>query len=151
MEAYHDNEWGKKVLTNEELFEALTLEVFQAGLSWRTILYKRERFRHVFARFSPEKVAAFLEKDIDRLLADTGIIRHRRKIEATIANAQIIQALTEEFGSFRAWIEQLEESRELKIKTLRTTFRHVGPTTAESFFEAIGEWQPNHDETCGWS
>lgn len=150
LEEYHDHDWGKQVVTNEELFEALTLEVFQSGLSWRTVLHKRERFHHVFHGFSPAKVASFTDENIEKLLADEGIIRHRKKIEATIKNAKIVQGLIEEFGSFRTWIDQLENDQESKVKKLGATFRYVGPTTATSYFEAIGEWRPKHDETCDW-
>lgn len=148
LTSYHDTEWGRRKTTNEQLFEALTLEVFQSGLSWRTVLHKRERFNHVFAGFSPAKVALFNEGDIKRLLGDPGIIRHRQKIEATVNNAKTIQGLIAEFDSFRKWLDQFGEDQELKMRELRTKFRHVGPTTAESFLEAIGEWQPNHDPTC---
>src|SRR5690554_499099 len=95
MTAYHDTEWGREVRGDRELFERMSLEAFQSGLSWAIILRKRERFREVFGGFDPERVAALGEADLDRLLADTGIVRNRAKIEATISNARTLLALDE--------------------------------------------------------
>src|ERR1700690_1860628 len=94
-EAYHDTEWGRPVRDERGVYERLCLEGFQSGLSWLTILRKRESFREAFAGFEPDRVAAFGERDVERLLADAGIIRHRGKIEATIANARATVALRE--------------------------------------------------------
>jgi DNA-3-methyladenine glycosylase I len=97
---YHDEEWGRQVTDDRKMFEFLTLESAQAGLSWITILRKRENYRQAFADFDVEKVAAFTERDIERLLADTGIIRNRLKIKAAITNAQRFIEVQREFGSF---------------------------------------------------
>lgn len=97
---YHDEEWGKEVRDDKTMFEFLVLESAQAGLSWITILRKRENYRKAFADFDVEKVAAFTEKDIDRLLQNEGIIRNRLKIKAAISNAQLFIAIQKEFGSF---------------------------------------------------
>ena len=104
MVAYHDEEWGVPVSDDRALFERLALEGFQAGLSWATILRKREAFRLAFADFEPEVVAAFGEADRARLLADAGIVRNRAKIDATIGNAALLLALAERFGSFAAYL-----------------------------------------------
>jgi DNA-3-methyladenine glycosylase I len=158
MVAYHDDEWGVPTHADAELFELLTLEGAQAGLSWRTILNKREGYRGAFAAFDPTRVAAFTERDVERLLGDAGIVRHRGKIESTINNAQRILEVQDELGSFDAlvwsyvdgtpvvgaWTQlgQLPSStpvstalsRDLK----RRGFRFVGPTTVYAFMQAAG-------------
>jgi len=102
--AYHDQEWGLPIHDDHMLFEFLILETFQAGLSWKTILYKRQNFRKAFANFDIKKVAAFTEKDVQRLLADAGIIRNNLKIRAAITNAQSFLKVVTEFGSFDRYI-----------------------------------------------
>ena len=102
MVAYHDDEWGVPTHDDAALFELLTLEGAQAGLSWRTILNKREGYRAAFAGFDPATVAAFTERDVERLLGDAGIVRHRGKIESTINNAQRVLEVQDELGSFDA-------------------------------------------------
>lgn len=148
LQQYHDNEWGKIVVGDNKLFECLTLELFQSGLSWKTILHKRENFRKAFAGFDVEKVMQFGEKDIERLLADAGIVRHRKKIEATIENATRVNELVKEFGSFEGFLNGLPEGKIEKQKTLQKTFKHVGLTTAESFLEATGRIPASHSEQC---
>jgi DNA-3-methyladenine glycosylase I len=155
---YHDEEWGRPVRDDRGLFERLSLEAFQSGLSWLTILRKREAFRLAFAGFDVARVAAFTEADVDRLLADSGIVRNRRKIEATIANARAAAALadggpgslTELMWSFRparrraaprgpndlpAWTP---ESAALAGELKRRGFRFVGPTTVYALMQACG-------------
>ena len=152
--AYHDNEWGFPVADDIRLFEKICLEGFQSGLSWRTILTKRENFRAAFAGFDFAKVATFDEEDILRLLADEGIVRHRGKIEATINNAKRALEMVQEFGSlaryfwgYEAQIEALNEpqsvsttdvsvkiSKDLKKKG----WKFVGPTTVYAFMQAMG-------------
>ena len=97
---YHDKEWGVPLETDDELFERMTLEIFQAGLSWRLILQKRNALRDAFADFSIERVASFTAKDVERLLKDKGIIRNRLKIESTIENARRLKKIVGEYGSF---------------------------------------------------
>ena len=104
MVAYHDEEWGTPIHDDRELFERLALESFQAGLSWATILRKREAFRRAFAGFDPRVVAAFDEADRARLIADVAIVRNRAKIEATIGNARALLATAAEFGSFDRYL-----------------------------------------------
>jgi DNA-3-methyladenine glycosylase I len=149
---YHDNEWGQPVSTVQGLYERMTLEAFQSGLSWITILRKRENFRRAFANFQPERVAAFAEDDIERLMSDPGIVRNRAKITAAINNARLVSELGQRFaelvlgyrvigrprlagGEWRATSpESVGMARELK----RLGFRFVGPTTAYATMQAIG-------------
>jgi DNA-3-methyladenine glycosylase I len=109
--AYHDHEWGTPLHDEAKHFEFLVLETQQAGLSWRCILGKRESFRKAYARFDPEKVARFTEAKIERLLADPGIIRNRRKVEATVKNAGAFLRLVEEFGSFDSYVWRFVDGR----------------------------------------
>jgi DNA-3-methyladenine glycosylase I len=159
MEAYHDGEWGRPVHDDRLLFEHLMLDCFQAGLSWRTILHKRENFRRAFEGFAPERVARFDGRDFRRLMADPGIVRNRLKIEAAVANARALLDLAEKAGSFdeylwsfvggqtlrrpraRRWdqvpassIESDDLSRDLKSKG----FRFVGTTVCYAFMQAVG-------------
>ena len=149
---YHDDEWGRPVVDERGLYERLCLEGFQSGLSRLTILRKREGFRDAFAGFDPERVAAFGERDVERLLADAGIVRHRGKIEAAIANARATLALREEGSrlpelvwAYRrdgpaptTWDAETPGSRELSRRLKAAGFRFVGPTTVHSTMQACG-------------
>jgi DNA-3-methyladenine glycosylase I len=167
--AYHDREWGRPVADDVRLFEKICLEGFQAGLSWLTILRKREHFRHAFAGFDFEKVARFGAKDVRRLLGDAGIIRHRGKIESTINNARRALALVDEAGSLAAYFwrfepEPAKRPRKLDWPTLMTLSKteeslalskdlkkrgwsFVGPTTVYAFMQAMGMVN-DHLEGC---
>jgi DNA-3-methyladenine glycosylase I len=167
--AYHDAEWGFPVGDDTRLFEKLSLEGFQSGLSWLTILRKREGFRRAFAGFDPERVARFGGRDVERLLADASIVRHRGKIEATISNARRCLELREEAGSLAAFVwrfepgpaarparltwEALRElaetdaSRALAKELKRRGWRFVGPTTVYAFMQAMGLVN-DHVEGC---
>jgi DNA-3-methyladenine glycosylase I len=151
---YHDREWGFPVADDRRLFEKLCLEGFQSGLSWLTILKKRENFRAAFAGFDIETVAGFGERDVARLLADAGIVRHRGKIEAAIANAKAAAALDSSLAEL-VWsfapsrrrraprtLDDLPpvtpESRALAKELKRLGFRFVGPTTAYATMQACG-------------
>jgi DNA-3-methyladenine glycosylase I len=155
--AYHDEEWGVPVREERPLYELLVLEGAQAGLSWATILRKRAGYRAAFAGFDPEAVAAFGPADVERLLADPGIVRNRLKIESAIANAQATLALRDQGGlpelvwSFvggsalvNGWRSQGEipaetaESRALSKELKRRGFRFVGPTVCYAFMQAAG-------------
>lgn len=157
MERYHDEEWGFPVLDERGLFERMSLEAFQSGLSWRTILGKRETFRLAFAHFEPEAVAGFGEADVARLLGDPGIVRNRAKIEATIANARATLALREEGKSLDSIIRahapatgdrvpdsfadvpaKVPETVALARQLKRHGFRFVGPTTLYALMQACG-------------
>lgn len=166
---YHDEEWGRPVTDDTRLFEKICLEGFQAGLSWITILRKRENFRRAFNNFDMKKVAKFTEKDVERLLKDEGIIRHRGKIESTINNAARALELQKEFGSLAAYFWQWEPKPEerpenfdpdsLKAipKTASSTalskdlkkrgWSFVGPTTIYAFMQAMGMVN-DHVEGC---
>jgi DNA-3-methyladenine glycosylase I len=154
--AYHDGEWGRTNRDENYLFEMLTLEGFQSGLSWLTILRKREAFRRAFAGWDIARVGAFGPDDLDRLLADAAIVRNRLKIEAAIANASAIAALHSEGATLADVLWQFAppagpapaSSRELQAQTRESTamskelrkrgFRFVGPTTAYSLMQAVG-------------
>jgi DNA-3-methyladenine glycosylase I len=158
MVAYHDEEWGVPSRYDRHLFELLTLEGAQAGLAWRTILRKRDGYRRGFADFDPAAVARFGAADVERLLADPGIVRNRGKIESTVANARAVIAAQEERGSFaalvwdavggeqrrNAWASLAEipaetaESRALSRELKRRGFRFVGPTICYAFMQAAG-------------
>ncbi len=115
--AYHDREWGFPVADDRRLFEKVCLEGFQAGLSWLTILRKREAFREAFANFDYERVARFKSRDVERLVGNAGIVRHRGKIESTINNAQRAREMTGEFGSLAAYFWQWEPARNARSNT----------------------------------
>ena len=151
---YHDTEWGFPVTDDRRLFEKLCLESFQSGLSWRTILAKRENFREAFENFDYRRVARFDERDVERLLADAGIVRHRGKIEAVIHNARMAEALVQREGSLAAFMwryepatDQLAEPQtvstsaaaEALSKDLKKLgWKFVGPTTVYAFMQAMG-------------
>lgn len=158
--AYHDTEWGFPVTDDRRLFEKLCLEGFQAGLSWLTILNKREAFRSGFANFDAKKIATFDEADVARLLADAGIVRHRGKIESTINNAARVLELRREFGSLASYVWRFEPAPATRPKRLtlevlkglastpesvalskdlkRRGWSFVGPTTVYAFMQAMG-------------
>lgn len=167
--AYHDNEWGFPVADDRRLFEKLCLEGFQSGLSWLTILRKRQNFRDAFVGFDLEAVAGFTEADVTRLLGDAGIVRHRGKIEATIGNARAALDLVGQEGSLAAYIWGFEPApaqrptryRTEDVQALTTApaaialskdlkhrgFRFVGPTTMYAFMQAMGLVN-DHTEDC---
>lgn len=158
---YHDTEWGFPVSDDRRLFEKLCLESFQSGLSWRTILSKRENFRNAFKNFEFDEVAGFGDKDVERLLQDEGIVRHRGKIEATINNAMQAQVLRKETGSLAAYFWQYEagmsddpqtastspESVALSKDLKKRGWKFVGPTTVYAFMQAAGLVN-DHAESC---
>jgi DNA-3-methyladenine glycosylase I len=156
--SYHDTEWGFPIADDRRLFEKLSLEGFQSGLSWLTILRKRDAFRTAFAGFDFEQVARFDEREVERLLQNAGIVRHRGKIEATINNAGRAVELVEQEGSLAAYVwcfepdlatrprwvakgdirSETEESRALAKDLRRRGWRFVGPTTVHAFMQAMG-------------
>ena len=154
--AYHDEEWGRPVRDERGVYERLCLEGFQSGLSWLTILRKREAFRRAFASFDPDVVAGYTEDDIERLLADDSIVRHRGKIEATITNARATQALRATGRplhellwahapaarpapkSHADWLSTTPESEQLAKELRQAGFRFIGPTTLHAAMQACG-------------
>lgn len=161
--AYHDTEWGYPVSDDHRLFEKLSLESFQSGLSWRTILAKRENFRTAFHNFDFDRVARFSQRDVDRLLKNEGIVRHRGKIDAVINNARRSRELVKQEGSLAAFIWQYEpDPKQLaKPQTESTSptaialakdlkklgWKFVGPTTVYAFMQAMGLIN-DHVEDC---
>lgn len=162
---YHDREWGRPVTSDTRLFEKICLEGFQSGLSWLTILRKRENFRKAFQGFEIDKVAAMGEADIERLLLDAGIVRHRGKIASTINNARGALEVKAEFGRFAAYVwgfepeaaggpvtretiaSETDASRALSKDLRRRGFTFVGPTTVYAFMQAMGLVN-DHFEGC---
>ncbi len=161
--AYHDWEWGRPTTSDHLLFEKICLEGFQSGLSWLTILRKRDRFREVFDGFDFASVAKFGESDVERLLTDTGIIRHRGKIEATINNAQRAVEMMDTEGSIVDWIwewavevperddggipAKTERSAALAKELKKRGWKFFGPTTAYAFMQSEGLTN-DHDDDC---
>ena len=166
MVAYHDDEWGVPSHDDAHLFEMLTLEGAQAGLSWMTILRKREGYRRAFKQFDAARVARFTARDIERLMQNTGIIRNRLKIESTIDNARAILDVRKTENSLDAFLWQIVGSPRVEARTAiadlpaatpasktlskelkRHAFRFVGPTTCYSFMQAVG-MVDDHETTC---
>jgi len=165
--AYHDEEWGVPSTDDAHLFEMLTLEGAQSGLSWMTILRKREGYRRAFAGFDAAKVARYDERDVERLLQDASIVRNRAKIESTIANARAVLALHGEFGGLARYLWSFQgrtplqnrwqrlgelpaetaESRAMSEDLKRRGFRFVGPTTCYAMMQAVGIVN-DHVESC---
>lgn len=165
MTAYHDREWGRPEHDDRRLFEFLVLEGAQAGLSWATILSKRDRYRAAFANFDPVKVARFGDATVRRLLRDSGIVRNRSKIMSAITNARAFLQVQREFGSFDAYLKRFAERRprtpgakprstspesEALSKDLKARgFRFVGPTICYAFMQAVGLVN-DHDAECSF-
>jgi DNA-3-methyladenine glycosylase I len=158
MISYHDEEWGVPLHDDRRLFEFLVLEGAQAGLSWRTVLRKREGYRRAFHGFDPERVARYGDKDVARLLSDPGIIRNRAKVASAVGNARLVIAVRAEFGSFGAYLWRFVGNRPIvnRFRTLselpstspesvamsrdlvKRGFRFVGPTICYAFMQAVG-------------
>ena len=147
--AYHDEEYGVPSRDEAVLFERLVLEINQAGLSWETILKKREGFRRAYDGFDLDRVAAYGDADVARLLADPGIIRNRLKVAAAIHNARVVQALREEHGSFADWLDvQGEISKEEWVKVFKETFRFTGGEIVGEFLMSLGHLPGAHHPGC---
>lgn len=169
MIAYHDREWGVPVHDDRSLFEMLCLEGAQAGLSWETVLRKRERYREVFKNFDPRLVARITPARIEKILTDPGIIRNRAKVESVVGNAKALLAVRDEFGSFDAYIwgfvggkpivnrprtldslPSTSPQSEAMSRDLRSRgFRFVGPTICYAFMQAVGMVN-DHLAKCDW-
>jgi DNA-3-methyladenine glycosylase I len=167
MIAYHDHEWGVPVHDDRSLFEHLTLDAFQAGLSWAIILHKREHFRQAFSNFEPEKIARYTRRDIGRLLANPGIVRNKQKVAAAVTNARAFLRIQETFGSFDAFVWQFVDGRQrhnswktmhqIPARTRESDkmsaalrdrgFAFVGPTICYAFMQAAGMVN-DHLVTC---
>lgn len=167
MVKYHDREWGKPIRSDRKIFEFLVLESAQAGLSWRTILYKREGYRKAFANFNPHLVAQFGKRDVTKLLKNPGIVRNRLKIEATINNAKKFLEVQKEFGTFskymwsfvgdktvdgkRKYLKNLpaftKESEIFALDLRKCGFKFLGPTVVYAHMQAVGMVN-DHVQTC---
>jgi DNA-3-methyladenine glycosylase I len=174
MLAYHNLEWGVPLHDDQKLFEFLVLDAFQAGLSWKTILHKRENFRRAFDNFEAEKIAVYSEDKIQELILDASIIRNRGKIRSTVKNAQLFLDIQQEFGSFSAYIWQFtnhktivnhfSQNSEIPVKTpesdamskdlMKRGFKFVGSTICYAFMQAAGMVNdhlkncPHHAKCC---
>ena len=147
--AYHDHHYGFPIHDDNELFCRLIFEINQAGLSWETILRKETSFRDAYDNFDIEKVAAYTEADRERLLADTGIIRNRLKVNAAIENAKTILNLQNEYGSFGNWLASHHpKTKDEWIKIFKKTFKFTGGEIVNEFLMSIGYLPHAHDETC---
>jgi len=167
MLKYHDEEWGAPIHDDRRLFEMLVLEGAQAGLSWSTILHRREHYRRAFDGFDAIKVAAYTEKDVERLLGEPGVIRNRRKIESAVNNAKRLLEVQREFGSFDAYVwgfvgggprvnhftsfrempAETEESKAMSADLKRRGFSFVGPTICYAYMQSVGMVN-DHLVTC---
>ena len=147
--AYHDNLYGFPIHDDNELFGRLILEINQAGLSWETILKKESGFRNAYHNYSIEKVAAYNDKDRERLLNDAGIIRNRLKVNAAIENAKSILLLQQEHGSFEKWLElHHPKTKDEWVKLFKQTFKFTGGEIVNEFLMSIGYLKGAHDEGC---
>ncbi len=146
---YHDTAYGFPIVDDNELFERLVLEINQAGLSWDTILKKQQNFKKAYHQFNIKKVAAYQEKDVERLLNDAGIIRNKLKINAAIHNANVILELQKEFGSFKKWLEHHHpKKKEEWVKIFKKTFKFTGGEIVNEFLMSIGMLPGAHIESC---
>jgi DNA-3-methyladenine glycosylase I len=146
---YHDHHYGFPIHDDNELFGRLIMEINQAGLSWETILKKEVSFRKAYHDFNIKKVAAYKEKDVERLMSDAGIIRNRLKINAAIENAKNILLLQKEYGSFEKWLgHHHPKTKEQWVKLFKTTFRFTGGEIVSEFLMSIGFLPGAHDEHC---
>lgn len=143
---HHDTEYGRPVTDDAVLLERIAMEINQAGLSWELILKKRPALNAAFEGFEPARVAAYGEKEVERLLQDAGIIRNRRKIEATVSNAQTLLALEREFGGFGKYLKSNGGDFDALVRDMRKRFKFVGTFGAYFFLYVVGEPVPSHEE-----
>lgn len=146
---YHDNEYGFPLLDDNELFGRLILEINQAGLSWTTILKKKDNFYKAYHKFNIKKVAAYGQEDFDRLMSDAGIIRNRLKINAAIENAKKIIAIQKEYGSFKNWLDKHHPlTKEEWVKIFKKNFRFTGGEIVNEFLMSTGYLPGAHKKEC---
>ncbi|MES1197800.1 MAG: DNA-3-methyladenine glycosylase I [Chitinophagaceae bacterium] len=146
---YHDKEYGFPLLNDNELFARLVLEINQAGLSWETILKKKENFFKAFDDFDIDKVSRYTDKKKEKLMQDSGIIRNRLKIEATIHNAKCIKVIQKEFGAFKKWLDHHHpKTKEEWVKLFKQTFRFTGGEIVNEFLMSTGYLPGAHVESC---
>lgn len=146
---YHDTEYGFPIESDDELFGRLLLEINQAGLSWTTILKKKDNFKKAYSSFDIEKVANYTEKDRERLLSDAGIIRNKLKVNAAIVNAQRILEIQKEFDSWKNWLdENFPKRKEEWVKLFKKNFKFVGGEIVNEFLVSTGYLKGAHEESC---
>lgn len=146
---YHDHEYGFPIHSDNELFGRFLLEINQAGLSWTTILKKATNFRKAYSNFDIEKVANYIESDKERLLNDAGIIRNKLKVNAAIHNAQIIQKLQKEYGSFKEWLDMhIQLTKEEWVKLFKKHFKFTGGEITAEFLMSTSYLKGAHDKDC---
>lgn len=146
---YHDTEYGFPLEDDNELFGRLILEINQAGLSWTTILNKKENFRKAYSNFGIEKIANYTQEDRERLLTDTGIIRNKLKVNAAIHNAQRILEIQQEFDSFKNWLDNYHpKTKEEWVKLFKKNFKFVGGEIVNEFLVSTGYLKGAHEESC---
>jgi DNA-3-methyladenine glycosylase I len=145
--SYHDKEWGTPLHDERKLFEFLILEGAQAGLSWETILRKRDAYRKAFDRFDPKKVARYTARDVTRLMKDAGIVRNRAKIASAIGNAKVFLEVQKEHSSFDSYLSGFTDAAVLSRDLRARGMRFIGPTIVESFMEATGRLD-HHEPGC---
>lgn len=145
---YHDTEWGIPPGSDDEYFERMSMQIFQAGLNWRMILGKREALNRAFLGFRINRVARFDGEQIERLLSDPSIIRNRRKVESVVRNAVVFRAIAEEHGSFSAFLDALPAKLPVLQKELRRRFAFMGPEVTRMFVFNVGKLSPPHDPQC---
>lgn len=146
---YHDTAYGFPITDDDELFGRLILEINQAGLSWTTILNKEENFRAAYSNFSIQKIAAYSEREVARLLSDAGIIRNRLKVAAAVYNAQVIIDIQAEYGSFKAWLDgQHPKEKAEWVKLFKKTFKFMGGEIVGEFLMSTGYLPGAHDTSC---
>ena len=149
LEIYHDEEYGAPLAKDNDFFERLVLEINQAGLSWLTVLKKREAFNDAFDRFDVDLVAAYADQDRHRLLNDSGIIRNRAKIDATIHNAKVFKQIRRDCGSFKAWLDSQEYSRlDQWVALFIKTFPFMGPEIVGEFLMSTSYLPIQHEPQC---
>lgn len=146
---YHDTEYGFPILEDDALFGRLVLEINQAGLSWTTILNKKDHFFKAYHGFRIEKVAAYKDRDIQRLLNDAGVIRNRLKVEAAVENAKRIKVIKRQFGSFKTWLDHHHpQSKEAWVKLFKAHFKFTGGEIVNEFLMSTGYLPGAHIESC---
>ena len=148
MAAFHDDEWGVPPEGDDGYFEAIMLEIFEAGLNWTLIFSKREAFRSAFDGFAIAAVAAYEEDDVERIIDHPDIIRNRRKIVATIDNAKRFMEIQSESGSFETWLRALQGDEQALVAEVRKNFKFAGPSVARSFLHDVGRTPGHHEAGC---
>ena len=148
MAAFHDDEWGVPPESDDRYFEALTLEIFEAGLNWALIFNKREAFRSAFDGFVVSAIAGYDDNEVERIIDHPDIVRNRRKVVATIDNAKRFTEIQSESGSFETWLKSLQGDEGALVAEVRKNFKFAGPSVARSFLHDVGRTPGHHEAAC---